>query len=244
MSLGSPSASIRRAPIIRTTRFLCNFAVQCRAKRLYTREKVGRLNTASAMWPIRQTSGQRNTVFQVNTGAWTIPLSCCGFWTQGCLSCIHHLSPGCSSCSNSAAAVSVRRGPAARRFHTFDFCWQFSRIVLLQTIKHQICAKYWNRIDEIHLILKGFQVDLFVWTSNVSPSHLRSTFYFTLKYCGRCVHLSPSSSCDMIKIVNTKQHDSVPGCWVARQGSNLALLTACILYSALSSQGVYRGGGR
>ena len=132
----------------------------------------------------------------------------------------------------------------ARRFHTFNFCWQFSRIVLLQTIKQQICAKYWNRIDEILLILKGFQVDLFVWTSNMSPSHLRSTFYFTLKYCGRCVHLSPSSSCDMIKIVNTKQHDSVPGCWVARQGSNLALLTACILYSALSSQGVYRGGGR
>ena len=74
MSLGSLSASIRRAPIIRTTRFLCNFAVQCRAKRLYTREKVGRLNTASAMWPIRQTSGQRNTVSQVNTSAHTIVL--------------------------------------------------------------------------------------------------------------------------------------------------------------------------
>ena len=84
----------------------------------------------------------------------------------------------------------------ARRFHTFNFCCQLDSspelcCYKLLTIKQQICAKYWNRIDEILLILKGFQVDLFVWTSNMSPSHLRSTFYFTLKYRGRCVHLSP-----------------------------------------------------
>ena len=74
----------------------------------------------------------------------------------------------------------------------------------------------------------------------MSPSHLRSTFYFTLKYRGRCVHLSPLPPAIWSGLLIPS---NMTLCLVARQGSNLARLTACILYSALTSQGAYKGSG-
>ena len=70
-----------------TSTFFCNFAVQCCAKRMYTRETVAILNIALANPP---DIWSRKHSFSSQYKR-TMLLSCCWFWIQNCLSCIQPL---------------------------------------------------------------------------------------------------------------------------------------------------------